>query len=285
MEVITSHIQADFDAFASMLAALRLHPEALLVFPGAQEKNLREYLAQAPPEIASRVHRLKAVRMDTVRRLVIVDTRQISRIGDFAALVGRDGVEVIVYDHHPASADDITQGTAYCREYGSNSTLMVEVLKERGITPTPEEATILAMGIFEDTGSLLFPSTRPEDCTALADLIRWGADLRAVSFALARELSPDQVDVLDQLIKNAYILHVGGIDVLFTRSESTGYVEDFAMLVHKLRGMFEVDAMFALGLMAERTYLVARSTVPQINAAEVAARFGGGGHPTAAAAS
>jgi tRNA nucleotidyltransferase (CCA-adding enzyme) len=285
MEVITSHIQADFDAFASMLAASRLHPGALLVFPGAQEKNLREYLAQAPPEIASHVHRLKAVTMDRVKRLVIVDTRQISRIGDFAALVGRDGVDVVVYDHHPPSADDITRGTAYCREYGSNSALMVEVLRERGITPTPEEATILAMGIFEDTGSLLFPSTRPEDCTALAELIRWGADLRAVSSALARELSPDQVDVLDQLIKNAYILHVGGIDVLFTRSESTGYVEDFAMLVHKLRGMFEVDAMFALGLMAERTYLVARSTVPQINAAEVAARFGGGGHPTAAAAS
>ena len=72
---------------------------------------------------------------------------------------------------------------------------------------------------------------------------------------------------MDQLIKNAYIFHVGGIDVLFTRSESNRYVEDFAMLVHKLRGMFEVDSMFALGLMTERIYLVARSTVPQINAA------------------
>ncbi|HOP45141.1 MAG TPA: CBS domain-containing protein, partial [Flavobacteriales bacterium] len=141
------------------------------------------------------------------------------------------------------------------------------------------------MGIFEDTGSLLFPSTRPEDCMALADLLSWGADMKAVSHTLARELSPEQVDILDQLIKNAYIFHVGGIDVLITRSESTAYVEDFAMLVHKLRGMFEVDAMFAVGLMAERIYLVARSTVPQVNAAEVAARFGGGGHSTAAAAS
>ncbi|MCK7510039.1 MAG: hypothetical protein MZV70_42390 [Desulfobacterales bacterium] len=51
MEVITSHIQADFDAFASMLAARKLHPGAILVFPGAQEKNLRDYLAQASPEV------------------------------------------------------------------------------------------------------------------------------------------------------------------------------------------------------------------------------------------
>ncbi|HWR68000.1 MAG TPA: CBS domain-containing protein, partial [Desulfomonilia bacterium] len=236
-------------------------------------------------EVTSAIHKLKALRMDRVKRLIIVDTRQLTRIGDFAGLIGRDGVEVIIYDHHPASADDMTGVAGRCREYGSNSTLMIEVLKDNSITPTPEEATILAMGLFEDTGSLLFPSTRPEDCTALADLIRWGADLRAVSHTLARELSPDQVDVLDQLIKNAYIFHVGGIDVLFTRSESSGYVEDFAMLVHKLRGMFEVDAMFALGLMGERIYLVARSTVSQINAAEVASHFGGGGHPTAAAAS
>ncbi|HXK48758.1 MAG TPA: DHH family phosphoesterase, partial [Deltaproteobacteria bacterium] len=154
MEVITSHIQADFDAFASMLAAKRLHQDAILVFPGAQEKSLRDYLAQASPSVASVVQKLKAVKMDKVKRLIIVDTRQISRIGDFAGLIGRNDVEVIVYDHHPASADDITGVVEHCREYGSNSALMIELLKEKGITPTPEEATILAMGIFEDTGSL-----------------------------------------------------------------------------------------------------------------------------------
>jgi tRNA nucleotidyltransferase (CCA-adding enzyme) len=285
VEVITSHIQADFDAFASMLAARKLYPEAILVFPGAQEKNLRDYLAQASFQVVQIIQKLKAVEVNKVSRLIIVDTRQLSRIGDFANIIGKEGVEVIIYDHHPASSDDIKGCCQHCKEYGSNSTIMVEELKDRGITPTPEEATILAMGIFEDTGSLLFPSTRPEAAMALAELIRQGADLRAVSPALTRERSPDQVDVLDQLIKNAYIFHVGGIDVLFTRSESSNYVEDFAMLVHKLRVMFEVDAMFAVGRMGERIYLVARSTVPQINAAEVAAHFGGGGHPTAAAAS
>ncbi|HPC48271.1 MAG TPA: DHH family phosphoesterase, partial [Deltaproteobacteria bacterium] len=223
MEVITSHIQADFDAFASMLAARRLYPGAVLVFPGSQEKNLREFTAQTHIDAASALTKLKAIDLARVRRLVIVDTRQTSRIGEFGGIVGKKGVEVIVYDHHPASPDDITSGEIHVREYGANSTLMVEVLRDRGIVPTPEEASVLAMGIFEDTGSLLFPSTTPEDCIALADLIRFGADLTAVSRSLARELSPEQVDVLDQLIKNAYIFHVGGIDVLVTTSESKGY--------------------------------------------------------------
>ena len=285
MEVITSHIQADFDAFASMVAAKKLHPGAVLVFPGAQEKNLREYLLHASPAVTSAIVKMKNVRVDEVDSLIIVDTRQLSRIGEFSRLIGRQGVEVIIYDHHPVSADDIKGTRETSREYGSNMAIMVEILKERGIVPNAEEATIMAMGIFEDTGSLLFPSTRPEDCTALAEIIRWGADLRTVSQTLSRELSPEQVDILDQLIKNAYIFHVGGIDVLFTRSESSSYVEDFAMLVHKMRGMFEADAMFALARMGERIYLVARSTVPQINASDVASRFGGGGHASAAAAS
>jgi tRNA nucleotidyltransferase (CCA-adding enzyme) len=285
MEVITSHIQADFDAFASMIAAKKIHKDAILVFPGAQEKNLRDYLGQASPALSSSIVKLKNISLDDVDRLIIVDTKQLSRLGEFSRLIGKEGVDVIIYDHHPCSVEDIQGAQVICREYGSNVTLMMEILKEKGIIPDPEEATIMAMGVYEDTGSLQFPSTCPEDCNALADLIKWGADLRVVSQVLSRELSPQQVDILDQLIKNAYIFHVGGIDVLFTRSESTSYVEDFAMLVHKLRGMFEADAIFALGRMGERIYLVARSTVAQINASQVAGHFGGGGHATAAAAS
>ncbi len=285
MEVITSHIQADFDAFASMIAAKMLYPEAMLVFPGAQEKNLRDYIARAPDEITEYIARQKKIDLDEITRLILVDTRQLSRVGDFSRIIGKQGVEVIIYDHHPSSDDDIQGDIHFFEELGSNVALMVDILKKQGITPSAAQATVMAMGIYEDTGSLLFPSTRPEDCLALADLIGWGADLKEISQAIMRELSPEQVDVLDQLIKNVYTLHVGGIDVLFTRSESPGYVEDFAMLVHKLRGMFEADAMFALGLMGERIYLVARSTLSQVNAAEIAAHFGGGGHATAAAAS
>jgi tRNA nucleotidyltransferase (CCA-adding enzyme) len=40
MSVITTHVNADFDALASMLAAQKLYPDALVVFPGSQEKNL-----------------------------------------------------------------------------------------------------------------------------------------------------------------------------------------------------------------------------------------------------
>ena len=51
MDVITTHIGADFDSLAAMIAAKRLYPEAELVFPGSQEKSVRKYLAQEFPNI------------------------------------------------------------------------------------------------------------------------------------------------------------------------------------------------------------------------------------------
>jgi tRNA nucleotidyltransferase (CCA-adding enzyme) len=43
MEVITTHTNADFDSLASMLAAKKLYPNALLVFAGSQERSLRDF--------------------------------------------------------------------------------------------------------------------------------------------------------------------------------------------------------------------------------------------------
>ena len=47
LSVITTHINADFDALASMLAAQKLYPDALVVFPGSQEKNLRNFFIKS----------------------------------------------------------------------------------------------------------------------------------------------------------------------------------------------------------------------------------------------
>ncbi|OPY82825.1 MAG: Multifunctional CCA protein [Syntrophus sp. PtaU1.Bin005] len=285
MDIITSHIQTDFDALGSMLAAKILYPDALIVFPGSQEKSVRDYLLDAPSLVREDMVKTRQLDLDAVSRMIVVDTRQASRIGRFSQLPGREGLTVILYDHHGSSPDDIAGDLEYCEELGSTVALMVKVLNERGLRPPPEIATVMAMGLYEDTGSLLFPSTTPDDCLALAALMTWGADMDQVARTIYRELSAEQVDVLDQLIKNIRTLEVNGLHVLVSKASSPGYVEDFAILVHKLRAMYAADALFALGQMGDRIYLVARSSQPQLNAAQVAAFFGGGGHASAAAAS
>jgi tRNA nucleotidyltransferase (CCA-adding enzyme) len=86
VEVITTHVNADFDALASMMAASKLYPGALLVFPGAQERNLRNFYVESVCYFYNFV-KVKNVPFERVKRLILVDTRQKDRIGPLARLV------------------------------------------------------------------------------------------------------------------------------------------------------------------------------------------------------
>lgn len=283
MEIITTHLNADFDAMASMVAAKKLYPEAVLVFPGSQERTLREFFVSAASYLYN-FARLKNLDLDQVERLILVDTRQMSRIGRFAEIVGRPGLEIHIYDHHPDAEDDVRGRFELVRPVGATVTLLTQIIRERALPITPEEATIMILGIFEDTGSFTFSSTTPEDLEAAAFLLRSGADLNVVADLLTRELTAEQVALLNELVKSARKYNIQGVDVCVATVSTDKYVGDFAVLVHKLKDMENLDVIFALARMDERIYLVARSRIEEVNVGEVAAYFGGGGHATAASA-
>ncbi len=283
MEVITTHLNADFDAFASMVAAKKLYPDAVVAFPGSQEKSLREFFMESTLYILS-IERAKDIDLNQVHRLILVDTRQNSRIGRFAELVDSGNAEIHIYDHHPDSDDDVKGQIELIREVGSTTTLLIQLIRERGLEVNSEEATILALGIYEDTGSFSFSSTTAEDLEAAGWLLERGANLNVISNMMTSDLSKDQIEVLHQLIEESENVSLGGVDILITTASTEGYVGDLAILVHKYKDMENLGAIFALVRMEDRIHLIARSSLDEVNAKDVAAEFGGGGHPTAASA-
>ncbi len=284
MEVITTHINADFDAMGSMIAARKLYPGALLVFPGSQERTLREYFIKSTVYIYG-FKRLRDIDIDKVTRLILVNTRQSSRIGKFVDILNKPGLEVHVYDHHPDAEDDVTANLSVVKSFGSTVTLFTRLFEERGIEVTAEEATIMSLGVFEDTGSFTFNNTTPEDFEAAAFLLRSGADLNVVSDMVTQELTAEQINLLNELILSAKNYNFQGIEVCVTTVSIDRYVGDFAVLVHKLRDIESLDVVFALARMDDRVYLVARSRIPEVNVGSIVSMFGGGGHATAASAS
>ncbi|HYA40627.1 MAG TPA: CBS domain-containing protein, partial [Syntrophobacteraceae bacterium] len=284
MEVITTHINADFDAMGSMIAAKKLYPGALLVFPGSQERTLREYFIKSTVYIYG-FKRLRDIDLEKVTRLILVDTRQSSRIGKFIEILDKPGLEVHVYDHHPDAEDDVRANLSVVRNYGSTVTLFTRLFVERGVEVTAEEATIMSLGVFEDTGSFTFNSTTPEDFEAAAFLLRSGANLNVISDIITQELTAEQISLLNELILSAKNYNFRGVEVCLTTVSVDKYVGDFAMLVHKLRDIENLDVVIALARMDDRVYLVARSRIPEVNVGAIASLFGGGGHATAASAS
>jgi len=283
MDVITTHTNADFDSLASMLAAKKLYPDAVLVFPGSQERSLRDFFIHSTL-YAFEVERMKNIDFQEVKRLILVDTRQISRIGKFSEVVSKPDLEIHIYDHHPPSSDDLHGSLEVISEVGATATLLLNVLRERGIEITSDEATVMLLGIYEDTGNLAFPSTKEEDLIAAGYLIRKGANLNILSNVIPKELTAEQVFLLNDLIQSATRYSVHGIDMVIAQASVDRYIGDIAVLVHKLKDMENLDVLFVLVRMEDRIYFIGRSRIEEVNVAEVASEFGGGGHPTAASA-
>jgi tRNA nucleotidyltransferase (CCA-adding enzyme) len=283
MDVITTHINADFDALASMIAAKKLYPQAILVFPGSQERSLRDFFIHSTL-YALEVEKVKHINLQEVRRLILVDTRQVSRIGRFSEIVSKPELEIHIYDHHPPSSEDLHGSLEVISEVGATVTLLLEILQEKGIEITADEATIMLLGIYEDTGNLTFPSTREEDFRAAGYLVRKGANLNIISNVITKELTSEQVFLLNDLIQSAKRYRIHGVEIVVAQASTERYVGDIAILVHKLKDMENLNVLFVLVQMEGRIYLIGRSRIEEVNVSEVASEFGGGGHPTAASA-
>lgn len=282
MDIITSHTNADFDAFASMVAAGKIYPDARLVFPGSQEKKVRDFIAAFP---TLEIYRVKDVDLSKVIRLIIVDTKSVERIGPFAELISRRERPVIhVYDHHPRTKHDIRGSVEVIEDVGATATIFAEILKSRKIPITPMEATILCLGIYEETGSLLFPSTTERDILAVASLLKRGASLKIVSSFMRTELSKEDLDLLSELLRSATDIEANGIRIKIVKASREDYVGDAAHFAHRIMDMEDIDALVLLLGMQGKIVMVGRSRVPELDVAEVMKGFGGGGHPSAASA-
>ncbi len=287
MDVIATHINADFDGLASMIAARKLYPGARLVLPAGGQESVRSFLALHDLGIT----KVKDLDLSSVTRLILVDTQDPGRIGPLKSCWNDPKVELHVYDHHPhedREAEGSDSGRAAMRviePVGATTTLLIERLRERQIGLTPFEATVLALGLYEETGSFAFASTTARDLEAAGWLLRAGADLNMVSDALRRPLNPDHIALLNDLLEHGETHYLEGRKILVATSALEKCTGEAAEVVHRLAELEGVDAVLVAVGMEEKVQVIARSRRPEIDVGWIAREFGGGGHAVAAAAS
>jgi len=287
MEILATHINADFDALASMVAAERLHPGARMFFPGSREESVRRMLESGLVEISE----LKRREVDPARlsRVILCDVRQSDRIGIVAEwLAENPAIEVWAYDHHPPAESDVAvSGGLVDPLAGSTSTLLIEEMQRRGLVCSSTEANLLLLGIYEDTGALTHATTGRRDLAAVLWLLDHGGDLGVVRRFVTRELGTRHLDILHRMTQRLEVHRIRGHRVGLVEVDLDGYVEELAPLVSRCLEIFELPLLFALFSEAEtdRVTLIARGELPGFDLGQaLAAMSGGGGHATAAAA-
>ncbi len=283
MELVTTHVGADFDGLASMLVARRLYPEARLFFPGAREASVRRMLAAGHV----RLEEVRQREVDPARltRIVLCDTRQRARLGVVGRWLESPGIEVVAFDHHPDNADDVpaTSGRVDAG-VGALSTLMLEELLARGLEPSTDECRALLLGIYEDTGALTHVTTTARDADAVAWLLRHGGDLAGVRQFAGRGLDAERVGILHRMTEALEIHPLHGVRAGLIALELERHVEELAPLVSRCLEMLDLRVLVALFAEPDRITAIGRGDLPGFDLGDWFRAFcGGGGHATAAA--
>jgi tRNA nucleotidyltransferase (CCA-adding enzyme) len=229
-------------------------------------------------------YKIKDINLENINRLILVDVRNRSRIGRFSEILDKKGLVIHIYDTHSSSPESIKGQKEVIEPVSATTTIFTEMLRQNKINISPVEATILALGIYEETGSLIFSSTTVRDIAAAAYLLKKGANLNVVSSFISRELGTEEIELLNELVHSArdYIIH--GIRVKIAKASRENYMGDVAYLAHKLRDIEDIEALFLVVMMGDRIHIIARSRAVEVDVSEMMQPFNGGGHPTAASA-
>ena len=277
MHLILTHEQADFDALAAMLGAHLMNERAIPVLPRRMNRNCRNFINFYGAELPF----VEAADLpaENIESVTLVDTQSLVTLKGMT-----NSTAVYVIDHH-ARRPDLPENWAVTLDgTGACTTLFIEGLREHNGMLTPIQATLLLLGIYEDTGSLTYHHTTPRDARAVAYLLEQGAGLQIATGYLNPALSSEQRAVYDRLLSAAETHEYQGLNVVIATTNAEELNEEISSIAHKLRDLLDPAALFLFVRTVEGLRLVARSTTDHIDVSSVAAHFGGGGHNRAAAA-
>ena len=228
LEVIVTHENADFDAVASLLGASKLFPGALPVLPHRVNRNCADFIALYGSELTLVDVNERPRRKIT--RAILVDTQGLNMIRGMAK-----NLRVDVVDHHVLSRELPPHWSYTGEPLGATTTLLIEAISARSLKLSSIEATLLLLGIYEDTGSLSYENTTSRDMRAAAWLMERGARLSVVNEFLHHPLTPAQRTLYERLLENSESHEIAGHTIIIASSDSATHDEEISTLAHRLR--------------------------------------------------
>ena len=283
MKVIVGHHNMDFDCFASMIAARKLYPDAILVAPGKLSADVEEF--QSLHKDIIDIKKVSDIAWDKVDKLIVVDTSSIKRLGKLSDHLVLPYPPVVILDHHEGEPEGF-EPELYLNEHtGAAVTLIARMALEAGLDFTPLEATIVCIGIHTDTGSLTYSSTTSDDAMIISRMIGFGAKLEIVREFIDRSITQTQDFMIRAILEHAVIEEIRGHKLLISSLVFEEYSEGLAAIIPTVLEYRDAEAAFILAQMGGRVFLIGRSKEPGIDVGKILALFGGGGHPGAGSAS
>jgi tRNA nucleotidyltransferase (CCA-adding enzyme) len=291
MDLILCHQTADFDALGAAVGLSRLKIGSRIVLTGGAHPAVRDFLALHRDELS--LIEMRSVNPKKIRFLVVVDNQYRDRLGKASQWLDLSDLKAIeVYDHHIDSTSDIPATQKQIEAVGATTTLVVERLQQTNIELTPVEATVMALGIHVDTGSLTFDQTTARDALAFAGLMERGAIVKTIAEYADPGFPPHLQELLTEAIARLNTQVIRGYAVSWVLITTETFVPGLSNLAERTIELTESDALlfahqYSKGR-GDNTYeqtrltVIGRSRIEETNLNQLFEPYGGGGHAQAA---
>ncbi len=287
MDLVLCHTTADFDTLGAAVGLARLQPGVKIVLSGGSDPAVQDFLALYRDEYPLLEHR--SVNPVQLRSLLVVDTQRRDRLGAAAPWLDQPQLNVTIYDHHPRAERDIAATQVYIEAVGATTTLVVEQLQAQQVQLTVAEATVMALGIHSDTGSLTYTNTTVRDAAALTWLMTQAASLSAIAQYINPGLSRSLQTLLSIALEQLQTEQVQGRSVAWVLLTTPDYIPGLSHLAAQLMTLTENDSLLVASRYrvetdgSGRLTIIGRSRTAEVDLNALLLPLGGGGHPQAAA--
>ena len=295
--VVLTHVSADFDTLSSAVGLAKLRDARLganctfVVLPRGASPGVSHYLALHKNKFP--IKEKRAVRPEEIRWVGVVDAQRRDRLADCANWLDRAN-EVVVLDHHVLATSDIASTELIVEDVGATATVVAEMLEAEKVRITEEDATLLALGVHTDTGSLTFEATTPRDAKALAYCLGQGASQKVLAEYVNPNLTADQREVIAKGMQNVRSDGAEGLTISRVHVECAEYSPGMAQCAKDVLDLTDSDVMllavsYVHGKKNPYRHVSVIGRAKPVEGVDLAAllrdALGGGAHPKAASAS
>lgn len=282
LKIIISHVNMDFDALASMIAAKKLYPDAQLVISDKQDDRVTRYLNiyRDMFDFVRDIH----VDWAKVTTMILVDVAALRRVGRISKEFNEEQTHFIVYDHHPEHPDHVKHHEGIIEPVGATITLLIEEIQKHQLPISEFEATLFGLGLYTDTGNFMYKNTTSRDLDIASYLIKNGMNLDILQRFSEQNLEPAQQNLLDQLLQTSETHLIDGLEIAVSTYQLEKFQGGLALLTHKLLDIKGADAALSIVKMKNHVHVVGRASSERVTLLPLLKKLGGGGHQHAGSA-
>jgi bifunctional oligoribonuclease and PAP phosphatase NrnA len=219
--------------------------------------------------------------------VIAADAASFDRLGTVGKCV-TDRKLLINIDHHESNTRFGDLNWVSARE-PSTGELIFRLLKIAKWPITKPIANCLFTAVSTDTGSFQYPTTQPGTYHVAGELVGRGADLARICDEVYQSFPLSRIGLLRHVYSHYHLTHQDRIAYFWLKKAHFARAgadrSDTEGLIDHIRAIAPVVVACVFEeIEPELTRVSLRSKSEKVNVNEIAAQFGGGGHPAAAGA-